>query len=523
MWFFQRMNRKAVSALTTKRPLSVESLEPRLALSVSVIHSELPANSSIHGSQQTSDNGSAVAINRLGEAIVTYDGHGPGDDQGVFARRVGQDGTPRGADFLVNVTTRDAQESSVVATDALGNFVVAWSGRGSGDRHGIFIRRFGADGLALGGELLVNTTVVGAQQRPAIAMTDDGSFAVAWSGNGVGDVDGVFLRRFAADGSPLTGEVRGNETITARQDFASIAVETGGDLLISWSSRGQNGADWDVLARRFDTQGQALGPEFRVNESESGRQIHSSAAAGVTGDTFVAWDSLARDGGQFDVVGQRVSSAAQAEGQEFQINTTAPGNQMNVKLAAAPHGETLGVWQSGVLDGSGWEVKGQAFGADGQADGVEFGVNTVIAGPRSGHQAAPSVAMNDHSAIVAWSGRGRQDRAGVFYAILNVTPSSPPINHPPNLAKPADQTVVRGNELIVSATASDPDSSADRLTFSLDVDQRPEGATIDPHTGVFRWTPPANLAAGRYQVRILVTDDGEPPFADSETFSILVL
>lgn len=409
-----------------------------------------------------------------------------------------------------------------MAMDVRGNFVVAWSGRGIGDQHGIFMRRYDADGTPLTGELLVNTTVVGMQQRPAIAMTEEGSFTVAWSGNGVGDVEGVIFRRFAADASPLTGEVHANETTASRQDFASIATEPGGDLLVSWSSRGQNGADWDVLARRFDAQGRALGGEFRVNATESGRQIRSSAVAVATDQAIVAWESLTHDEIQLDVVGRSVSSAPPTAVQEFRINTTSPGNQAHVKLAAAPHGETLAVWQSGAPDGSGWDVKAQSFGANRQPDGEEISVNTVIVGPRSGHQRAPSVAMNDRTAIVAWSGRGREDRAGVFYTILNVTPSSPPINHPPNLTKPDDQTVVRGNELIVLATASDPDSPADRLTFSLDIDQRPEGATIDPDTGVFRWAPPANLAAGRYQVRILVTDDGEPPFADSETFSILV-
>jgi hypothetical protein len=96
-----------------------------------------------------------------------------------------------------------------------------------------------------------------------------------------------------------------------------------------------------------------------------------------------------------------------------------------------------------------------------------------------------------------------------------------PPNDAPNLAKPTDMTVARGQELTFTATATDP-NAGDVLTFSLDPDLSGLGATIDPATGVFRWTPSASQPLGPVTFRILVTDDAELPFADSETFTVTV-
>src|SRR5262249_9020118 len=59
------------------------------------------------------------------------------------------------------------------------------------------------------------------------------------------------------------------------------------------------------------------------------------------------------------------------------------------------------------------------------------------------------------------------------------------VNQPPTLARPANRTVREGDPLRIQLSASDPEH--DPLTFSSE--QLPGGATLDPQTGLFEWTP----------------------------------
>ena len=80
-------------------------------------------------------------------------------------------------------------------------------------------------------------------------------------------------------------------------------------------------------------------------------------------------------------------------------------------------------------------------------------------------------------------------------------------------------SVLLGNSVTFTATASDPDAGQS-LTFSLGVGA-PAGASIDPNTGVFTWTP-ADSFASPQSVTITVTDNGAPAGSDSETIQITV-
>jgi hypothetical protein len=69
-----------------------------------------------------------------------------------------------------------------------------------------------------------------------------------------------------------------------------------------------------------------------------------------------------------------------------------------------------------------------------------------------------------------------------------------------------------------TATAYDLDRPAQKLTFSLD-EGAPFGATIDPITGVFTWTPNPTQATVTSLITVRVTDDGSPPKSAAVTFT----
>lgn len=101
------------------------------------------------------------------------------------------------------------------------------------------------------------------------------------------------------------------------------------------------------------------------------------------------------------------------------------------------------------------------------------------------------------------------------------------VNRAPTLQVPA--TIITGAELstiTAVCTATDPDfllaqsPTTNRLTFSLQ--NPPAGATINPTTGAFSWTPTEEQGPASYTIRVVVADDGVPALADTKTFTVNV-
>ncbi len=95
------------------------------------------------------------------------------------------------------------------------------------------------------------------------------------------------------------------------------------------------------------------------------------------------------------------------------------------------------------------------------------------------------------------------------------------VNRAPVLAAIGNKSVDEGRLLTFTASATDADLPANNLTFSLD-SGAPSGATIDPKTGQFRWTPLEGTSPGNHTVTVRVTDDGVPSLDDFETVTITV-
>ena len=70
-----------------------------------------------------------------------------------------------------------------------------------------------------------------------------------------------------------------------------------------------------------------------------------------------------------------------------------------------------------------------------------------------------------------------------------------PANQPPSLVVPVSQNVREGERVLVRLTARDAEASP--LEFSSSF--LPGGAFLDPHTGIFDWTP-GFFQAGTYEI-----------------------
>jgi hypothetical protein len=95
------------------------------------------------------------------------------------------------------------------------------------------------------------------------------------------------------------------------------------------------------------------------------------------------------------------------------------------------------------------------------------------------------------------------------------------VNRAPVLSPIGNKAVDEQTLLSFTALASDPDLPANTLTFSLD-EGAPPGASIQPGSGLFTWTPTEAQGPGVYSFTIVVTDNGAPPLNAAETISVTV-
>src|SRR5262249_9639666 len=116
-------------------------------------------------------------------------------------------GARLGVEFFGNTYTTGSQKAPAVAMDALGDFVVTWQSPEDGNGYGIYAQRFKGSGERIGVEFLVNTYTPFDQVSPSVAA--GGSLVVAWQGDFEdGNSTGIFMQvyRSACRASDQNGD-----------------------------------------------------------------------------------------------------------------------------------------------------------------------------------------------------------------------------------------------------------------------------------------------------------------------------
>ncbi|KAB2963521.1 MAG: hypothetical protein F9K18_08475 [Thermoanaerobaculia bacterium] len=265
----------------------------------------------------------SVALAPSGRFVVAWEHYGSGgsdaDGMSIQARLHDENGFPIGSQFQVNTYTTGRQVYAALGADIAGNFVVVWQSDGSSgtdtDGQSILAQRFDPAGVALGGEIQVNSYTTGSQWHPAVAVSGDGSFLVTWASSGSpgndSDSGSVQARRFDSAGLPSGAQFQVNTYTTDTQWQPAAAVDGRGDFVIVWYSVGSSGGDTSyrsVQARRYRADGTALGDEFQVNTYTTGSQYRAVVAADGPGNFVVAWASYGSsfsDTDRYSVQGQR--------------------------------------------------------------------------------------------------------------------------------------------------------------------------------------------------------------------------
>jgi hypothetical protein len=127
--------------------------------------------------------------------------------------------------------------------DAAGNFVMCWNSREQdGSGYGVYAQRYSAAGVKQDAAFPINSYTSGSQYGTSVAMDAGGDFVVTWqSAYQDGSVYGVYAQRYNAAGVPQGNEFRANTHTANQQRISSAAIDSDGDFVLSWSSYSQEG------------------------------------------------------------------------------------------------------------------------------------------------------------------------------------------------------------------------------------------------------------------------------------------
>lgn len=356
---------------------------------------------------------------------------------GVFGQLYDLNGDPVGGEFLVNQHTEFAQADPTVTGLPTGGFVVGWNdnsfahpaGFPAGEiSNGSFAQVFDENGVRVGSEFLVNDLTPGTQNQPDLAAKSDGTIVAVYTdtNSADGNGSGVFLRQFDSTGTALGASVQVNEEFSSTQNDATVAVLTGGRIVVTWTSAASgtagDGASNGVFARVFEANGTPVGGEFQVNTSTASNQDAARVAALTDGTFVVVWDDDSGvDGSSTGVQMQRFDANGVAIGGEVLVNETTTSSQFDPYIVALDTGGWVVAWtDNNSVDGSGQGVFGQIYAADGSRVDGQFQINTEFSSTQS---EARLVALPNGGFTAVWTSftsgtAGDGDANGVFQQVF---------------------------------------------------------------------------------------------------------
>ena len=358
--------------------------------------------------------GPKVAVFSDDSYAIAWWGTGPVDQSGVYVTRYSADGEVVSQDEHVSEFV-DALEQGYPAIAVLqdDSHVIAWSGHGAQDPVGVYARRYAPDGTPYGSQFLVNASNTnGFQGRPDIAVLGDGRFFIVWFGLDDAASFDVFGQLYESNGTPSGGEIRINGQRVAEQRYPAVTAVDGTRLAVVWQD--EDGQD--------DVMGKLLIPESALGFS--GRPLHlpnaavqeSASVAGLGDAGFVAaWTSFGQDGDSEGVYMGRYTRDGFTIQTDVPVNTHTQWYQTEPQVAAYPDGGVVVVW-SGVGDGDDAVTQGgiwlRQFAPDGAAAQDPEQVNVYV----TSVQAVPHVGtIGNRGHVVVWQS-GLQDGSshGIF-------------------------------------------------------------------------------------------------------------
>jgi len=413
-----------------------------------------------------------------GGFVVTYKASLGGTYQQAFYAN----GEKRGEEVMLKAENVNIAPFTRNLAD--GKWATFWHEETGNENFNFYYRTFNANGSSAGDAVLVSSSTAGPQTRLGSAATEDGGALVFWQGNGTQegqeDDSGIFYQRFAGNGVKVGTETRLNTSVADDQSnllcLLSYQLNPQSGLyaikyyVTVWANSRVVEGQEDPLhlghsLQVLDASGRKIGPEMRLETEEF--PALNFAYFPTSGRSVFTWTGKSTVAGQEDngdVFMQMFDSGGNRMGSEIRVNTTTAGVQSDALIRVLPNGSFVVVWNGPDEDDAGLFM--QAFDANGQRVGGEVLVNTSKTGP----QVATFLDYtSDGTLVIGWEGAGDQPNqqdgmdqmGGIFFQRFKINAAPESIALSGSIQESAAAGATAG-----TLSAVDLDLS-DRHTFTL--------------------------------------------------------
>lgn len=159
------------------------------------------------------------------------------------------------------------------------------------------------------GDMAVSTYTTDHQKDPHVATDGAGRFIVAWKDGYY--YENIIARRYDSAGAALGGEFQVNtETIYDFTYGPKVAGDGSGNFVITWD--GQGSGYYYVHGREFDSGGIPIAGQFRVdvpNDNDNLVMSRHSVAATAAGEFMVVWGGYRYSSYTYGVDGRQLGEA----------------------------------------------------------------------------------------------------------------------------------------------------------------------------------------------------------------------
>lgn len=295
-----------------------------------LVISPVVVNSTLAGDQKWATVAVSDAADRL---VVVWTSDDLGGNLGVYAALFDTSGSQILSEFRVDAVGSNGNDASV-AMASNGTFVVTWEGSGTEDADGIYARRFNLNGVALDtNPFSVNDGIgtVGLQSNAAVDINSSNEFVIVWDDYQDNDTENeIFFRTYnsagVAQNDGATGQDAGqvyyDPSVSIANDGsfvigytsdATLSVKSGGDAAAATA----NALGTGVTGKSYDSGG-TLQRTYTVSDTANGDQKDVTSLIFDDGSIVFSWYGEGSSGtgtyvNSFNSSGSKVGSESRVD------------------------------------------------------------------------------------------------------------------------------------------------------------------------------------------------------------------
>ena len=217
-----------------------------------------------------------------------------------------------------------------VASDSIGNFVIAWDRLFGSSFSILYCQRFDSSGNKIGNPVIANEPTMGVGVLDTkVCMDFSGNFVCCWRDNRNSLIQGkadIFMQRFNFNGLKIGSNVIVNDDndSTKEQALPWISCNGTGNFVVTWSDRRNLFEEINIYYQVYDSTGTTVGVNRRADQS-NGDPAFSKIALTSDSRFFIGWSD---DGyaGRNQYYGRRFTKTGEPIGSIYMIPQSSPGS-----------------------------------------------------------------------------------------------------------------------------------------------------------------------------------------------------